>query len=165
MTPFRKIAITVFWLVTAGVGVPAVAQEFKSGELSIDRPWMRATPAGAKVAAGYMTIMNKGAAPDRLIGASTSAAGRVEVHEMAMKDAVMTMRPVPGGLAIEPGKSVTLAPGGYHLMFMELKAQLKQGDKIPATLEFEKAGKVNVTFDVQSVGAQAPASGHPGHKM
>jgi copper(I)-binding protein len=95
MTPFRKIAIAVFWLVTAGVGA-AVAQEFKSGELSIDRPWMRATPAGAKVAAGYMTIMNKGAAPDRLIGASTSAAGRVEVHEMAMKDAEMTMRPVPG---------------------------------------------------------------------
>jgi copper(I)-binding protein len=60
---------------------------------------------------------------------------------------------------------VTLAPGGYDLMLMELKAQLKQGDKIPATLEFEKAGKVNVTFDVQSVGARAPASGHPGHKM
>ena len=74
-----------------------------------------------------MTIMNKGAAPDRLIGASTSVAGKVEVHEMAMKDAVMTMRPVPGGLAIEPGKSVTLAPGGYHLMLTELKAQLKQG--------------------------------------
>ena len=163
MTPFSKIAIAVFWLVTAGVGA-AVAQEFKSGELSIDRPWMHATPAGAKVAAGYMTIMNKGAAPDRLIGASTSAAGRVEVHEMAMKDAEMTMRPVPGGLAIEPGKSVTLAPGGYHLMLMELKAH-KQGDKIPATLEFEKAGNVNVTFDVQSVGARAPTSAHPGHKM
>jgi periplasmic copper chaperone A len=83
-----------------------------------------------------------------------------------MKDSVMTMRPLPEGLAIEPGKSMTLAPGGYHMMLTELNAQLKQGNKIPAaTCEFEKAGKVNVTSDVQSVGARAPASGHPGHKM
>ena len=98
MTAFCKIALAIFSLATAGVGA-TVAQEFKSGELTIDHPWSRATPTGAKVAAGYMTIMNKGAAPDRLIGASTSAAGRVELHEMAMKDGVMTMRPVSGGRA------------------------------------------------------------------
>ena len=81
---------------------------------------------------------------------------------MAMKDGVATMRPVSGGLLIEPGKSVALAPGGYHIMFTDLKKPLKQGDKFAATLEFEKAGKVDVTFDVQAVGAQSPM---PGHKM
>jgi copper(I)-binding protein len=164
MTMFSRTAIIALLVATAGVA-SAAAQEFKAGDLSIDHPWSRATPAGAKVAAGYMMIANKGTAPDRLVGASTPAAGRVEVHEMAMKDNVMTMRPLAGGLAIEPGKTVTLAPGGYHIMFMDLKKPLKQGDKFAATLEFEKAGKVDVTFDVQAVGAQKPMSKDSGHKM
>ena len=159
MTLFPKVAILALSLVTASVA-SAAAQEFKAGDLSIDHPWSRATPGGAKVAAGYMTIMNKGATPDRLVGGSSSVASRIEFHEMAMKDGVATMRPVSGGLLIEPGKSVTLAPGGYHIMFTDLKKPLKQGDKFAATLEFEKAGKVDVTFDVQAVGAQSPMSGH-----
>ena len=81
---------------------------------------------------------------------------------MAMNNGVMTMRPLDKGLAIEPGKTVKLAPGGYHLMLMDLKSPLKQGDKLPVTLEFEKAGKVKVSFDVQGVGAQGPA-GSEGH--
>lgn len=159
MTMFSRTAIIALLLATASVA-SAAAQEFKAGDLSIDHPWSRATPAGAKVAAGYMMIMNKGSAPDRLVGASTPAAGKAEVHEMAMKDGVATMRPVSGGLLIEPGKSVTLAPGGYHIMFMDLKKPLKQGDKFAATLEFEKAGKMEVNFDVQAVGAQKPMSDH-----
>jgi len=155
MTPFCKNLIIALLFATASLG-PIVAQEFKAGDLTIDHPWSRATPGGAKVAAGYMTIVNKGTAPDRLIGGSTSVAGRIEIHEMAMKDGVATMRPVNGGLTIEPGKTVTLAPGGYHLMLQDLKAPLKQGDKVAATLEFEKAGKVDVTLDVQAVGAQNP---------
>ena len=161
MNAIIKVAIAALWLTTAGIAC-AAAEEIKAGDLAIDNPWSRATPAGAKVAAGYMTITNKGSAADRLIGGSTAAAGRVEVHEMAMKNGVMTMRPLTGGLPIEPGKTVTLAPGGYHMMFMDLKAPLKQGEKVPVTLEFEKAGKVNVTLDVQSVGAKSPM---PGHKM
>jgi periplasmic copper chaperone A len=83
-----------------------------------------------------MTITNKGSAPDRLIAASISAAGRVEIHETAMKDGCHDQRP-----AVEPGKTVTLAPGGHHIVFMGLKAPLrKQGEKLPVTLEFEKAG-------------------------
>ena len=82
---------------------------------------------------------------------------------MAMNNGVMTMRPLDKGLAIEPGKTVKLAPGGYHLMMMDLKSPLKQGDKLPVTLEFEKAGKVKVSFEVQGIGAQAPAgTGHSG---
>jgi periplasmic copper chaperone A len=164
MTAFSKTLITALVLAIASLG-SIVAQEFKAGDLTIDHPWSRATPAGAKVAAGYMTIVNKGTAPDRLIGGSTSVAGRVEIHEMAMKDGVATMRPVTGGLTIEAGKTVTLAPGGYHLMLHDLKAPLKQGDKLQATLEFEKAGKVDVTLEVQAVGAQSPMPGQMKHKM
>jgi copper(I)-binding protein len=173
MTTFSKTMLLAFLLTTASLGSLA-AQEFKAGDLTITQPWSRATPPSAKVAAGYMTITNNGSAADRLVGASTSSAGRVEIHEMAMKDNVMTMRPVSGGLAIEPGKSVALAPGGYHLMMMDLKSPLKKGDKLSATLDFEKAGKVEVTFDVQAVGAASPAASSgqkkapsmaPGHKM
>jgi copper(I)-binding protein len=82
---------------------------------------------------------------------------------MAMNNGVMTMRPLDKGLVIEPGKTVKLAPGGYHLMLFDLKSPLKQGDKLPVTLEFEKAGKVKVSLDVQGVGAQSPpTAGHSG---
>ena len=142
----------------------ALAQEFKAGDLVITQAWSRATPGGAKIAGGFLTIENKGAAPDRLTGVSGNVAGKVEIHEMAMNNGVMTMRPLDKGLAIEPGKTVKLAPGGLHLMLMDLKSPLNQGDKVPLTLEFEKAGKVALSLDVQGVGAQAPAGGAPsGH--
>ena len=131
------VALSLFFLVA-----PARAEEVKAGDLVITQAWSRATPGGAKIGGGYLTIENKGSAPDRLIGGSADVAGKVEVHEMAMNNGVMTMRALDKGLAIEPGKSVKLAPGGYHLMLMDLKSPLKQGDKLPVTLEFEKAGKV-----------------------
>ena len=139
--------------------VPARAEEVKAGDLVITQAWSRATPNGAKIAGGYLTIENKGAVPERLLGGGGDTAGRVEVHEMAMNNGVMTMRPLENGLVIDPGKTVKLAPGGYHLMMFDLKGPLRQGDKVPVTLEFEKAGKVTLSFDVQGVGAQAPAGG------
>ena len=141
------------------------ADDVKAGDLVITQVWSRATPGGAKIAGGYLTIENKGAAPDRLISGSGDFAGKVEIHEMAMNNGVMTMRSLDKGLPIEPGKTVKLAPGGYHLMLMDLKSPLKQGDKVPVTLEFEKAGKVKLAFDVQGVGAKGPAAseGHSGH--
>jgi copper(I)-binding protein len=146
-------------------GASAHAQEVKAGDLVITQPWSRATPGGAKIAGGFVTIENKGAAPDRLISGAGDIAGKVEIHEMAMNNGVMTMRPLDKGLVIEPGKTVKLAPGGYHLMLMDLKQPFKQGDKVPVTLEFEKAGKVALSLDVQGVGAQAPAGhDHPGTK-
>jgi periplasmic copper chaperone A len=159
---------------TGMVATSARAEDVKAGDLVITQAWTRATPNGAKVGGGFLTIENKGSAPDKLISASADVAGKVEVHEMATTDGVMKMRPVEGGLAIEPGKTVKLAPGGFHLMMMDLKNPLKQGDKLPITLQFEKAGKVAVTLDVQGVGASAPggdAGGamkkmdHPGMKM
>ena len=145
---------------------PALAQEVKAGDLVITQAWSRATPGGAKVAGGYLTIQNKGSAADRLIGGAADVADKVQVHEMATTNGVMTMRPLDKGLSIEPGKTVKLAPGGYHLMLLDLKSPLKQGDKVPVTLEFEKAGKVKLTFDVQGVGAQGPAgAGNTGGHM
>jgi copper(I)-binding protein len=156
----RHAAVVALFGLAALSGVDA--QEIKAGDLTLERPWSRATPSGSKVGAGYVTITNKGAAADRLVSATAAVAGRVEIHEMTVKDGVMVMRALPSGLAIDGGKKVSLEPGGYHIMFMELKAPLKQGDKVPVTLQFEKAGKVDVSFDVQAVGAQRPASGH-GH--
>ncbi len=138
---------------------PARAEDVKAGELVITQAWARATPGGAKVGGGFLTIENKGTQPDRLIGASADIAGKVEVHEMVTENGVMKMRPVEKGIAIEPGKTVKLAPGGLHLMMTDLKAPMKQGDKVPVTLEFEKGGKATVSLDVEGVGAQSPAGG------
>jgi copper(I)-binding protein len=150
------------------LAVPAGAQDVKAGDLVISQAWSRATPGGAKIGGGYLTIENKGAAADRLVGGSADVAGKLEVHEMDMNNGVMTMRPLDKGLVIAPGKTVKLAPGGYHLMLMDLKGPLKQGDKVPVTLEFEKAGKVKLAFDVEGVGAKGPAAGDShsgGHGM
>ena len=153
-------------LLVVPFAAPACAEEIKAGDLVISQAWSRATPGGAKIGGGYLTIENKGTAPDRLIRCSGDIAGKIEPHEMAMKNGVMTMRPLDNGLAIEPGKTVKLAPGGLHLMLFDLKAPLKQGDKVPITLEFEKAGKVTLSLDVQSLGAQGPAGAdHPDGKM
>lgn len=156
------------------VAAPAAAEDIKAGDLVISQAWSRATPSGAKVAGGYLTIENKGTASDKLIAVSAEIAGKADVHEMAMDNGVMKMRPLDKGLVIEPGKTVKLAPGGYHLMLQDLKGPLKEGEKVPVTLEFEKAGKVSVSLDVQGVGAQAPGGGgsmmkkmpdHSGMKM
>ncbi|HMM91322.1 copper chaperone PCu(A)C [Bradyrhizobium sp.] len=159
----KNIARTLACLTTLMLAASAHAQEVKAGDLVVTQAWTRATPGGAKIAGGYLTIENKGTAPDRLVNGSGEIAGKVEIHEMAMNNGVMTMRPLDKGLVIEPGKTVKLAPGGYHIMLMDLKGPLKQGDKVPLTLEFEKAGKVALSLDVQAVGAQAPGgSGQSG---
>ena len=153
----RIFALAAFSAVV--IAAPVRAEDIKAGDLIISQAWSRATPGGAKVAGGYLTIENKGSAPDKLIGVSAEIAGKADVHEMAMDNGVMKMRPLDKGLVIEPGKSVKLAPGGYHLMLQELKGPFKEGEKVPVTLEFEKAGKVAVSLDVQGVGAQAPGGG------
>jgi len=164
MQSVRSPALVLLALAAICAG-PASAQQVKIGDLVLDHAWARATPGGAKVGGGYLTIENKGTTPDKLIGGSSPVAGKVEVHEMAMNNGVMTMRPVKDGLSIPPGQSVTLAPGGYHIMMMELKGPLKKGGKVPVTLTFEKAGETKVTFDVQGIGATGPASGQKDHAM
>ena len=138
--------------------VPALAQEVKVGDLSIETPWARATPKGADVGAGYLEIRNAGATPDKLTGGSADFASGVEVHEMKMDNGVMKMRLVPGGLEIPAHGVVKLAPSGFHLMFTGLKRPLAKGETIKATLTFEHAGPVAVDFPVQSIGAAGPAA-------
>ena len=138
------------------MSVVAVAQQFKANSIVIERPWTRATPAGAKVAGGYMTITNTGSEPDRLIGGVLPQAGRFEVHDMKMNGNVMQMREVQGGLEIKPGQKVELNPGGSHLMFMQLREPLKQGETLKGQLRFEKAGSVDIEYRVEGVGAQGP---------
>jgi copper(I)-binding protein len=142
------------------LGGAAVAQNYSAGPLKIEQPWTRATPAGAKVAGGYVAVTNTGSASDRLLGGSSEIAGKVEIHEMAVNNGVMTMRGLPEGVELKPGAKLELKPGGYHIMFMDLKRQLKEGEKVKGTLTFEKAGAVPVEFSVQSVGARAPAAAH-----
>jgi hypothetical protein len=140
----------------------AAAQSFKAGDLQIDKPWSRATPKGAKVAGGYLKITNAGQTADRLIGGATEVSGRFEIHEMRMDTGVMVMREVKGGLEIKPGATVELKPGGLHLMFMDLKRQLAKGERVKGSLQFEKAGKVDVEFAVEAIGGPASHE-HKGH--
>ena len=136
---------------------------YKVGSLTIEAPWARATPGGAKVAGGFMKITNNGKESDRLIGGTVPFAGRFEVHEMAVNGGVMTMRQLSKGLEIKPGETVELKPGGYHVMFMDLTSGLKEGEAIKGTLEFEKAGKVDVEYRVGPIGGGAPMGGHSHH--
>src|SRR5271165_2073484 len=136
----------------------AATQEFKAGSIEVDNPWSRATPKGATVAAGYLTIKNTGTAPDRLVGGTSPAAGKVEVHEMSMDKGVMKMRPVSGGLEIKPGETVELKPGSFHIMMTGLKQQIENGKPFKASLKFEKAGPVEVEFTVVAPGATPPAA-------
>jgi uncharacterized protein YcnI/copper(I)-binding protein len=134
-----------------------------AGDLMISTPWTRATPPGAKVAGGYLTMTNGGKTSDKLLGGTFTGGSRIEVHEMSMNDGVMKMRPLNDGLEIKPGATVKLEPGGYHLMLMDLAKPLAKGDKVKAQLQFEKAGKVDVELDVNAVGASAPAGGGHAH--
>jgi len=154
-------AIGLGLLAGASALAPALAQEFKAGPIKIEAPWIRATPAGAQVAGGYMKIENTGKEADRLVGGSAGIAGKFEIHEMQMSGTIMRMRELDKGLEVPPGGSVELKPGSYHLMLMDLKAQPKAGDKIKGTLVFEKAGKVEVEYAVR--GLAAGAGGHGGH--
>ncbi|RTL54521.1 MAG: copper chaperone PCu(A)C [Bradyrhizobiaceae bacterium] len=143
----------------------AFAHGYKVGDLAIGHPWARATPGGAKVGGGYLSVTNNGSTPDRLTGASLSDADHVEIHEMSMDGGVMKMRPLPNGIEIKPGDTVKLAPDGNHLMFVGLKAPLKEGDMVKGQLTFEKAGKVDVEFKIDSIGASAPTHDRAGGAM
>jgi periplasmic copper chaperone A len=140
----------------------AAAETYRVGSIEISNPWARATPKGAPVGGAYMTITNKGAEADRLVGAVSPVAAKLEVHQMSMDKGVMSMRPASGGLEIKPGQTVVLNPESFHLMLLGLKQPLTQGERLKATLEFAKAGKVDLEYVIESIGAQGPGSATPG---
>ena len=139
-------------LAFAMIAAPALAQEFKAGDIVIEKPWARATPKGAEVGSGYLVIQNKGATQDRLTG-GTAAFATVEIHQMSAENGVSHMRELKDGLAIPAHGSVGLSPGGYHLMFTHLTHPLTKGESVKATLNFEHAGPVEVEFNVTGIGA------------
>ncbi len=145
------------------VGGIAAAETYSAGGIQIGNPWARATPKGATVGGGYLTITNKGTESDRLIGGSVAPAARFEVHTTIMENGVAKMRQVTG-LEIKPGETVELKPGGMHVMFMGLKQPLTKGQTVKGTLVFEKAGPVAIEFAVQDVGARAGGQGGHQHQ-
>jgi periplasmic copper chaperone A len=161
---FFHVAIALFGMIAVTLPLvhPAFGQHanapqaetriYKAGSIVVEAPWSRATPGGAKVAGGYMKITNTGSEPDRLVGGSIPVAGKMEAHEMSTENGVMKMRQLPGGLEIKPGATVELKPGGYHLMFMDLRQGLKDGQTIKGMLNFEKAGPLEVEYRVGGIG-------------
>ena len=158
----RAVRLAIIAAFACGLAGPAVAQtaSYKLGDLLIQAPWARATPAGAKVGGAYLKITNNGTQPDRLVGGSLTGAREVEVHEMSMANNVMKMRHLKDGLEIKPGQTVELKPGGYHLMLTGLSDGLKQGQKVKGSLTFEKAGTVEVEYTVAPVGAASGGHMH-----
>jgi copper(I)-binding protein len=160
---FRSIVAAALF-----VAAPAFAHDFSKGSLHVAHPWSRATPKGASVGAGYLEIENKGSVSDRFLSVKVSAdiAGRTEIHEMAVTDGVMRMRPLARGVELSAGKTTKFEPGGLHVMFMNLKRSLEKGQRIKATLVFEKAGELEVEFAVEAMGGSSgggSGKGHHGH--
>jgi len=154
MARLHRLAMSAAILLN--MGAVGVAQQFKVNSIVVEQPWVRATPGGAKVAGGYMTIINSGSESDRLIGGVLPQAGHFGVHEMKMSGNVMQMREIEEGLEIKPGQKIELSPSGYHVMFTELHEPLKQGDTLKGQLRFEKAGLVDIEYQVEGVGARGP---------
>ncbi len=153
---FTRAAMGALFAIVAFTA-PAFAGDVTVGSLTLSNLWARATPPKAPTGAGYLTITNKGSQPDTLTAVSTPASQVSELHIMEVKDGVMTMHPVEGGIKIPAGATVKLAPGGYHLMFIKLKHDLKQGETLPVTLTFDKAGTVEVMLPIMPVGSKGPA--------
>ena len=126
----------------------AQAHEIKAGSLVISHPWSRQSPMAADVAAGFLVLTNEGKEADRLIKVETPISAVAQLHDMKMEGDVMKMAELPDGIAIPAGATVELKPKSLHIMFMGLKSQPAEGESFPAMLTFEKAGKVEVEFEV-----------------
>ncbi|WP_235907870.1 copper chaperone PCu(A)C [Siccirubricoccus phaeus] len=154
----RRMILAAALLSAAGCRGAARAQQ--SGGITISAPWSRAAGQGG-TGAGFLTIANAGSAPDRLVAATCPLARVTEIHTHVREGDVMRMRPVPA-IEIPAGGSVTLQPGGFHLMLIGLSRAVEAGESLPVTLVFERAGKVEVALAVQAAGARGPAARH-GH--
>ncbi|GAA0778149.1 copper chaperone PCu(A)C [Roseibium denhamense] len=139
----------------------AFAHDYKVGDLTLVHPWTRATPPKAKAGGGFIEIINSGTEADRLVGARSDFAAKVEIHEMAVTDGIMRMRELDNGIEIPAGGTVALEPGGLHIMFMGLKQPFEEGSTVPVVLTFEKAGDYAIDLAVAKMGAKA--SGKDGH--
>jgi copper(I)-binding protein len=146
------ILLVAMLLIAVGA---AVAHEYSAKGVTVAHPWARATPGGAKIGSAYLEMKAAQGRGDRLIGASSPAAGAVELHSHVMEGGIAKMRRVDA-IAVPGGKSVVLKPSGYHLMLTDLKAPLKEGDLLKLTVVFEKAGAIDLEATVEPIGATGP---------
>ncbi|MBI3514367.1 MAG: copper chaperone PCu(A)C [Proteobacteria bacterium] len=137
---------------------PALAEDYRVGDVRIERPWARATAGNSRVGAAYFTLEAVGATPDRLVKVETPVAAVGELHAHMMHDNVMQMRPV-GAVEVQPGAPTVLQPGGLHVMLFDLKDALKAGERFPLTLQFERAGRIEIMVPVERAGARGPGEG------
>ena len=154
---FSKYLVAAVAATSLAATGPLAAHSYTAGDLVIGHPWARETAPGQSAGGGFMTVTNKGAQADRLLSGTSSAAKDVQIHSVNMDGGVMRLRPLPHGLRVPAGQTVTLKPGGYHIMLLGLKRPLKQGSRIPVTLHFQRAGKVRVELTVAPIGAAAAA--------
>jgi periplasmic copper chaperone A len=148
----------VFFVICLVIANDAMGQ---TAQLEIKAPWARATPGRAENGAAYLTIVSP--TTDRLTAASSPVAKKVELHTMSMEGGVMRMRPL-AAIDIPAGQTVTLSPGGMHIMLLGLTQPLRQGQSFPLTLSFDHAGSRQVTVAVEKAGAMGPggeATGSP----
>lgn len=159
--PRRLLAAIALAAISA---TPIAAAPGRAGPITITGPWARETAIGQSVGGGFASIANTAASEDRLVAATSPIAGEVQLHTMSMQGGVMRMRQVTGGMAVPARGKLELRLGGFHLMFVGLKRQLRQGEHFPVTLRFQRAGRVTVRFAVQPVGsAGAMEARHAGH--
>lgn len=171
----RLAATLLLAAALAGPSVPAFAQT-PAGPIAVESPWSRATPPGARTGAGYLRVVNSGAEADRLLSAASSRVPAVEIHQMRIDEGVMTMRELEEGLEIPANGTAELAPGGLHLMLVGLETPLGEGERVPLTLRFERAGEVETELVVEPMrargpsgaedrqnGGHGPAGGHDAH--
>jgi copper(I)-binding protein len=149
MKTARVIALL---LVALLIGAGANAQTPVAQSVAVEQPWARATPKGAKTGAAYMTLVNKGATADRLVGAATAVADKVQFHQDTEDNGVSRMREIPA-VELVPGAKVVFKPGEMHMMLVGLKQPLVQGQTVSLTLRFAKAGEVEIAVPVEGVGA------------
>jgi periplasmic copper chaperone A len=135
------------------IAANAMATDYKAGSLAISGPWSRATPKGAQAGVGYLTIKNNGTTPDRLIGGSVEVADHFELHVTIIENGIARMRE-RSEIEIKPGETIEFKPGGSHAMFVDLRHPLSKGEHIKGTLIFERAGTVQIEYDVEGIGAQ-----------
>jgi periplasmic copper chaperone A len=148
----RSVLVVAFVAAVVSACSPAPAPKSGGGGIAVTNAWTMATPPGAAVAAGYMTISNQAGAAVRLTGGSSAAAQSVEVHNMTMDGGVMQMRPVDGGLEIPANGAVELKPGGLHLMLIGLQRPLAEGESVPVTLTFDDGTRIDAVLAVRAMG-------------
>jgi copper(I)-binding protein len=150
----KRFLVTI--AIGLGLALSAHAQTSGSSTIVVEQAWARATPNGAKTGAIYMTLLNKGTADDRLLGASTAMAEEIQFHSEVNENGMVKMRRL-SSITVHPGTAITLKPNAIHAMMIGLREPMKKGQSFPLTLQFEKAGGITITVPIGSIGAMSPS--------